>query len=302
MLLLLFALVLGSWPVFAAYSEPIKIADKLSESFEGLTGLNNTPSSFVQGKSVKGWFSSESMYIASDGSSNVGGLYSFGASPDRALGAVNSNAKKTVVFGISIVSDVEIHEVDVKFTGEQWRYGGDVPDNDVLTFDFCVLSTEQYQNGGWGGIYVQNTAPWMQVPQLSFYGTNATATGPVRFLQRFARSLQTPGMGPDKVLQLRWTARSNHDGLAIDDFEIHATKDTGGAGTPSNKWKTIGIAAISALGLTVVGIIVFAITRWKKHRKEAEYRHIYPDVSSSQSSIRPPGAYKYYTEKDKLVA
>jgi len=272
---------------------PSTLGNYLSQDFNGLSNApSGTTLPFTQGVSLPGWWSNQDQLIVSDGGSNAGALYSFGEerAPDRSLGVVTSNKKKTIIFGTSLASAETINEITLSFIGEQWRYGGDIPDNSVLLFDFSVMTVSQY-NGpdGWGAL--GSTTLWTPVPELSFVGNTTVnnTVGPVRGKQGYSTTLKTPNMGSGKVLQLRWTSHNGRDGLSIDDLQIVTTFAPNPNPNPNipqstaNIWKGVAYVLGGLFGLCLIILAVISI-QWRRSVR-SQYRPV--ENGSQQTGMSP---------------
>jgi len=209
---------------------PLLILGNYSTNFDGLQGGNEgTIFSFVSGETIPGWYSSEDQYRTSVGSTNAGGLYSYAAKAsdtDRALGSITSNKEKTVIVGISVTYNSTVKALRISLLAQQYRYGGDNV-SDILACDINVMTLNQYQNGGYGGIPGGSTVGWVPLPSLSFQslvnGSSNDPIGPVFNQTQVLTADVNVAIPAGYVLQIRWTAHDQRDGLAIDDFEMEAS-------------------------------------------------------------------------------
>ena len=126
------ALIAAGWMV-AVQAAPVAItaSGTYTQDFNSLPSSSN--GTWADDSTIAGWFSSRtgtasSVLNVGTGSSNTGGLYSFGstASSDRALGSVGSGTPKIIFWGVQFQnnssSDATI--TTFSYTGEQWRDGG----------------------------------------------------------------------------------------------------------------------------------------------------------------------------------
>jgi len=228
--MLLFSLLCVCFVVFTLAQQPpapLTLNTTYSTSFTGLqSGKEGTKNPFTQGTTVTGWWSNQVEYIISDGTSNEGGLYSFGVTGGsaRALGTVTSNAKKTVLFGTSLSPNVSINVIQVTLDAQQYRYGGDNVSG-ILNFDYYVSTLQEYQNGAWG--VSGAVGGWISIPALSFTslvnGTSGIPVGPLtNKTQTLSASIST-NVPAENVLQLRFMARSARDGLGINNVQVSFT-------------------------------------------------------------------------------
>ena len=104
-----------------------------AQNFDGL--LNTGSGTWTDNTTIPNWYSQRTgtgtTYSASTGSSNAGGLYSFGAATgatDRALGSIGSNNVVAGGFAHGVqfknTSGGTVSDVKVSYTLEQWRFSG----------------------------------------------------------------------------------------------------------------------------------------------------------------------------------
>ena len=200
----------------------------LTENFDSLAASGSA--AWADDSTVAGWYATRATYTAGTGSSNAGGLYSFGVAgtnpaADRALGSVASGSTGTVFQAVRLTNDsgATITSLDISYVGEQWRNGGNATAH-ALTF--------QYQVAGPGVITGANAPAtgWTTFAPLSFTGPAAGATSGA--LDGNAAANRTPvsatlavSVDAGQEIWLRWQdpddAGSDH-GLAIDDFSVTA--------------------------------------------------------------------------------
>ncbi|HEY1015407.1 MAG TPA: hypothetical protein VGE07_22055, partial [Herpetosiphonaceae bacterium] len=98
-----------------------------TQNFDTLANTGTT-NPWVNNTTIVGWESSRTVYIASNGSSNTGALYSNGSTgaTERALGSIPSNTSGAIYYGVRLrnATGQAITSLDVSYTGEQWRDGG----------------------------------------------------------------------------------------------------------------------------------------------------------------------------------
>ena len=197
------------------------------EDFNTLASTG-TGISWTDNSTVPGWYSTRTTYNSGTGSSTTGALYSFGVAGtnpvgDRALGSVASGGTGTIFHAAKLTNSTggTITSLDVSYTGEQWRNGGNTTAH-VLTF--------QYQIASPGTITGVNTpsSGWTTFSALSFTGPVATATAATLDgnapANRVAISATLPvSVAAGQEIWLRWQdpddLGSDH-GLAIDDFSV----------------------------------------------------------------------------------
>ena len=173
----------------------------------------------------QGWDFAEqvgSLLMADDGGSPLGGVYSYGpdGSNDRAFGelfGVNNHP----ILGAEFVNatDHNIVDVTIDYVGEQWRAGGG---QDQLDFQYSLDATSL------------TSGTWHDFNALDFVAPHATG-GPS------ALNGNDPGnetvlvsdlelnIAPGASFYIRWVPSDTSgtgNGLAIDNFTLHATFDT----------------------------------------------------------------------------
>src|SRR5260221_1145356 len=146
-----------------------------TESFDRLA---NTPDALLSNVLPTGWMISESgtsarndgKYAVGTGSSTAGDHYAFGTpvgSTDRALGELRSGTL-VPIFGASFTNNTgtTINQLDVAYTGEQWRLGAvrTAPDRDRIDFQYSLSATS----------LVSGT--WIDVDALDFSSPVTTGT------------------------------------------------------------------------------------------------------------------------------
>ncbi len=213
------------------------------------TGTSNT---WTNNSTIPLWHSNRTVYIASDGSSTTGGLYSFGStsSSERALGSLASGSTSTIHYGVAITNTTghTVTSVSVTYTGEQWRNGGS---GNVNTLDFTYQINATSITSG----------TWIDVDPLDFsslkVGGSATALNgnlaDNRLLKSHTFSLS---LAPGATVWLRWSDIDNagsDDGLAVDDLTVTLTAGGGPVYTYlwSNGSTTEDVSGLSAGTYTV---------------------------------------------------
>lgn len=187
-----------------------------------------TGNAWTDHTTLTGWYSSRTTYNAGTGSSNAGALYSFGISgvdTERALGSIGSGSTGTLYYALRLANagTSVIGSVDIAYTGEQWRDGGNTTAHRA---DF------QYQIAAAGTITDANvpSTGWIDANGLDFTGPKATATSGALDGNDVANRVSVAAnipviVEPGQELWLRWVdpdqTGSDH-GLAIDDVLITA--------------------------------------------------------------------------------
>jgi hypothetical protein len=195
---------------------------------------------WVNDSTIPGWYAAQTIgtlanYDAGNGSSNVGGLYSFGingisTNDERALGAVSSGSTGTVLYGVQFRNNTTntINSISIRYTGEQWRNSGT---NAPQTVDL------QYQVGATS----LTTGSWTGVNALSFtspvFSTTAAALDGNFSANRtlVTSSSVSVTVNPGQDIWLRWSdidhTGADH-GLAIDDLSVSTTFTTSSQPVP----------------------------------------------------------------------
>ncbi len=186
-----------------------------------------TPPAGVGATGLTGWTfinyggtGTSALFKIDDGTSNAGGIYSYGtaSSTDRALGSLAS-ASQVGRFGVTFVNTTSatITQFTLGYTGEQWRNGGNTSPQ-TLSFSYLVGATDI------------NTGTFIAATALDFTSPNVAATA-AALDGNFAanRTVIAPvtitglSWGAGQTLTLRWTdlndIGSDH-GLAIDDLSF----------------------------------------------------------------------------------
>jgi len=181
------------------------------------------PDGWTVGRSIAG-----STININNGSSNTGGLYSYGAtnSTDRALGAIAAEKVGEFTYNLLLqnTSGRTITALDLAFVAEQWRVGSINTDVQRLLFTYAIAEYPSSFN-----LAVKlNTPGWTTVPSLQFNSpVNKRTAGPVDGSlpeNRKEFNYTFPEAIPDGYyVMLRWydpdELQQDH-GLAIDDVQV----------------------------------------------------------------------------------
>ena len=207
----------------AAPQAAISLAAPYNQNFDSLanTGLTNV---WTDDSTIAGWYSNRVLYLAGTGSSNTGGLYSFGAasSSERALGSVGSNGTGTIYYGARFQNDAggTVTSITVNYVGEQWRNGGNAAAH-TLTFAYQIGPTvTSLTTGSWTGVApLDFTGPVATTTAGALDGNNAANQAALN--HTFAVSIPA-----GQEIVLRWEdpndSGSDH-GLAIDSLQVTAS-------------------------------------------------------------------------------
>jgi Carboxypeptidase regulatory-like domain len=144
-----------------AFTQTRSFTGTYAENFNSLlnTGTTNT---WTNDSTIDGWQSSLATYAAGNGSSNNGGLYSFGntASADRAIGSLASSGTGTVTFGVCFTNNTgfTLTNLAVNYTGEQWRVGSTPALGDTIAFSYQAGVNSVLAAGAWTNVTALNFA------------------------------------------------------------------------------------------------------------------------------------------------
>ncbi len=189
---------------------------------------------WTNNSSIPGWFHARTgtgtTIVANNGGSNAGNLYSYGTgtATERALGSVGSGGAGAGNFfwGVRLQNNTggTITSLQVNYTGEQWRNGGNTTPN-VVAFSYLVGaptvtgSLAEFQLAGTAVAALNFTSPINTATAAALDG-NAAAN-------RVAISHTITGLSiPNGTeVMLRWSdpdhAGADH-GMSIDDLSVTA--------------------------------------------------------------------------------
>ncbi|MFN4243832.1 MAG: hypothetical protein ACK4PI_11420 [Tepidisphaerales bacterium] len=189
-------------------------------------------------------------YIASNGGSTQGSIYSFGAtnSTERALGSVASGSTATLYYGLLVSNGgtTAITELAIAYVGEQWRNGGNTTAH-TLAFEYSTTATT-----------IGAVSGYIAVPSLDFTGPIATSTASSLDGNLPANRVSISGVItglnilPGQSVRIRWVDindAGNDHGLAIDDFALTArfAPDVQDIPLPAAAVAAPGLLALTAL-------------------------------------------------------
>lgn len=204
--------------------------------YQDFNTLLNTGSvnDFVDNVTIPSWYSQRTTasitYAAGTGSSNVGGLYSYGStgSTDRSIGTIGSNNTSyggNFAHGVQFVNftGADVTQMSVSYKMEQWRCGGNTTPNTV-TFWYKILSTQM--TNLMPGVFTG----WTQVTALSASSPINSATagaldGNATANKVVLNNITIPGLviPNGSYIMLKWDdvdhTGSDH-GVSIDDVTI----------------------------------------------------------------------------------
>ena len=204
-----------------------------SQGFNTLatSGMSNP---WTDNATLPGWYSSRNgtntaSYRGGDGSSNAGDFWSYGVAGvsnlnDRALGSVASGPATPIAFGIRFTNDTAgtISNLQISYTGEQWRNGGNVA-SQTLAFTYQVSSSPLTN--------AALAAGWLTLAALDFITPTVGATvapldgNALTNRQQFVNVVLTGvSVGPGQEIFLRWSDLNdvgNDHGFGIDDLTVN---------------------------------------------------------------------------------
>ncbi len=197
------------------------IATTYSQNFNSLSDATSA-TNFV----LTNWYSNKTTYRGSDGSSNSGGLYSFGtAASDRALGSLGSSSAAPISFGTGFrnTTGSTITSMTITYTGEMWRLGS-AKLEDRLFFFYNTLSATWDDANNW------NFASSLDFQTPDESGTVDTKTdGNVAPNKKSITATVNISVPNNSILWIRWVD-SNSTGsdcaLSVDDFSISFAAST----------------------------------------------------------------------------
>lgn len=214
-----------------------QLRDTIREDFNSLlaTGTQNT---WNQGTTLPSWYAyraanalAVTLYRADDGTSNSGGLYSYGLTDntDRALGSLASGSTGTVVYGLRLKNNTgnTITSVNINYLGEQWRVASTI----VNSLQFSYKTAPLIE--GLTADEIQNNTGFINVPDLNFSsvklnGTASKLDGSLTENQKQINGSFNLVWKAGEELFIRWDdadqTGSDH-GLALDDLEITFSND-----------------------------------------------------------------------------
>lgn len=209
-----------------------------NEDFNTLANTG-TAVTWTDNTTITGWYSDETDYDASAGTSTAGALYSFGTGTDsdRALGSLASGGTGTVFYGVRILNNTgsTITEFNVSYTAEQWRQ----------TTAAANTTAVSYQVGATD----LTSGSWTSVTSLDITSLQAgTATGSLdgndASNQSSLSATITTSVANGQEIWIRWVdsddTGSDH-GLAVDNFSITGC----GSGEPTNHVTSFASSSIT---------------------------------------------------------
>jgi len=233
-----------------------------SENFDGLISTGNVASVFSatigtqagipslagwQGAKIAGTGTSATNFTTDTGSSNSGGLYSYGNTPtsDRALGALASGSN-TMTFGASFTNNTTstLTSVTITFDAEFWR--SSTTSVNTLSFFYGLSSTSGLTNSNF-----LSSSSMIALTSLDVFGpppvsSNGALDGNLsgnRSAGVTATFAATWNVGDTLFIAWRDTNDGGNDaGLAVDNFRLSAVPE------PS----AVALLGAAALGAAVI--------------------------------------------------
>jgi hypothetical protein len=182
-----------------------------------------------QGQNDQGNQGSGGMLIAADdGSSRLGGIYSYGlaGSQNRALGTLTDANGNSGIFGANFQNSgpAPVTTLNISYTGEEWRLGVEGHQN-TLQFQYS-LNAQSVSDA---------KATWLNVPALSFLTPNLTGVGAhdgtLAINQtQIASTISFLNIPQGATFWVRWqetgvASNTPGDGLAVDNFSLSAVPE-----------------------------------------------------------------------------
>lgn len=233
--------------VAGSYAQISFAGGTYSQNFDSLdsTGTNIV---WTDNSTLAGWYQRRvndpttelaDQYNAGTGSSNTGAVYSFGSenSSERALGSIGSGTVEHAAYGVRLTntSGQLINSVDISYTGEQWRDGGNASAvAHTLFFSYNVggttIGADTQATGGASGYGADPS--FTTVSALDFTSPTAISTSTGYALDGNLASNRAAISGTISLnwaagqdLWIRWVDINNvgnDHGLAVDDFSLTA--------------------------------------------------------------------------------
>ena len=170
-----------------------------SQNFAGFTG---TSAGLPAGWTATGTFTERGQ---GNGSSNAGGMWAYGNSPEYALGALCSGTSSSIQYRASFRNNAAspVTSITIEFDMEQWRYGG----------------------GNTNGFAVSQTG--MGAANVTSLNTNSgsSSTGTPTVTHK-ALTLNSLNIAPGATFSLAWSisdGSGTDNGVAIDNFTLSAS-------------------------------------------------------------------------------
>lgn len=174
---------------------------------------------WIDNSTLVDWYADQDQYDVDDGGNTSSDLKDYGDdnAPDRALGALSSSTKQPI-YGIGFINNTgsTILQIQVIYTGEQWRRGGSGHIN-TLNFQYQQADLSDVSDGG----------NWLDVDALDFHSVNTGTPGASldgNANKAYISSIFAVNVPNGSEVWLRWADQNDtgsDDGLAIDDLTIN---------------------------------------------------------------------------------
>ncbi len=218
------------------------------QSFDTLA-TTGTTNAWANDSTIAGWslFKTNTTtpvttYIGDSGTSNTGGIHSYGSSADRALGSIGSGSFPLGWIAVSFTnaSGAALSGFNIGFDGEQWRNGGNTSAHSMVmeygfgaTFDAVGAWTAPGGNFSWTSPVIGATA--------------AAVDGNVAGLQAGRGGAVTTDWAAGDTLWVRWIEVDNtgaDHGLAIDNVSFSVVA----AAVPEPQSYALLLAGLACVG------------------------------------------------------
>lgn len=204
-------------------------------------------------------------YTAGSGSSSTVGIYSFGNSSDRTLGAITG--ANAVAFGNLLRNNTAnpITSLTISYTGEQWRSASTSPQSILFSYAVAAgtVGTFYDVDGTGAKAFLSPTVvsgsdasgdnkglTWNSVSAGTFTSPNLSGSGAVTASTSISFTLTGLNVPAGGAIMLRWLDQANNtDGLGIDNVcvSIPAAAPVPEASTYAAIAAVVGMAGASAI-------------------------------------------------------
>lgn len=223
-------------------------AGSYSQDFNTL--LTTGTATWTDNSTLPNWFGQRTgtgtTILAGDGSSNTGGIYSFGTgtASDRAFGDIGSGTPNHIALGVEFqnTSGSSLTNFTVSYTMEQWRNGGNTSAQ-TLTFWYKTSSSPitaltPNNNTGWTAVSL------LDGTSLVNTATAAALDGNLPANRVTLSNVVIPGLtiANGDYLMLKWddpNNAGNDHGLSVDNFSASWT-------TSCNTTSSINVSACTS--------------------------------------------------------
>lgn len=210
-----------------------------SQDFNSLDTISTANMTFTDNVTLPAWYSNRFTYRGDNGSSNSGGLKSYGTigSTERALGFLSSGSASPKAGWrlVNSTGDV-IQSLQVSYRMEQWRQGSYTTPParlDTALFRYQVAAT----------VTNCTTGTWTEVPELVMVATDSQLSGTAIALdgndplhQRNVSFRFNVTILDGQEIMITWADTNTFGtdgGIAIDDASVIAYNTMGVAGAPA---------------------------------------------------------------------